>query len=153
PAAVCGVTCHKPTFGLLSSVGILAGEPADPAILQLAHPCVTARTAEDAAVALQAIVAASAGGHGRAEAPRVSLSNPRIGVITNFLADEAVQAEFAVVCATLRSTGATLLEMEAPFGTATFDMRQIHQDRAAINASLFSDVSAIILPTLAAHTP
>jgi aspartyl-tRNA(Asn)/glutamyl-tRNA(Gln) amidotransferase subunit A len=53
PAAICGVTCHKPTFGLLSPAGILAGEKADPAILLLSHPCVTARSVEDIVLALR----------------------------------------------------------------------------------------------------
>ena len=153
PAAVCGVTCHKPTFGLLSSAGILAGEPPDPAILTLGHPCVTARTAEDVAVALHAIVAASTGGDTLAEAPRASLQNRRIGVITNYAADETVRADFAIACATQASMGVTLIEIEAPFGTATFDLRQVDQDREAINASLFGEVSAVILPTLTTRAP
>jgi aspartyl-tRNA(Asn)/glutamyl-tRNA(Gln) amidotransferase subunit A len=56
PAAICGVTCHKPTFGLLSPVGILAGEPVEPAIQKLSHPCVTARSTEDVWLAFQAIM-------------------------------------------------------------------------------------------------
>ncbi len=46
-----------------------------------------------------------------------------------------------------------MLEIEAPFEAASFDVSRIEIDRAAINASLFGDVDAIVLPTLTAPTP
>jgi aspartyl-tRNA(Asn)/glutamyl-tRNA(Gln) amidotransferase subunit A len=62
PAPICGVVCHKPTFSLLSTVGILAGEKADPAILLLSHPCLMERSAEDLALALHALTSSSRAG-------------------------------------------------------------------------------------------
>ncbi|HVR62302.1 MAG TPA: amidase [Polyangia bacterium] len=55
PAACCGVVGFKGTYGLISSKGILDGEPVDPAILWLSHPGVTARLVEDAAVMARAL--------------------------------------------------------------------------------------------------
>jgi aspartyl-tRNA(Asn)/glutamyl-tRNA(Gln) amidotransferase subunit A len=153
PAAVCGVTCHKPTFGLLSPVGILAGEPTDPAILTLGHPCVMARTAEDVALALHAIVMASTDGHTLEDAVGPSFQNRRVGIVTNYVADGAVQTQFAIARDTLASMGVTLTDVEVPFEAATFDLHRVERDRVAIDASLFGEVSAIILPTLAARVP
>jgi Asp-tRNA(Asn)/Glu-tRNA(Gln) amidotransferase A subunit family amidase len=70
PAAICGVSCHKPTFGLLSTTGILAGEREDPAVLLLSHPCVTARSVEDVALVLGALT-------GRAEVKGSLSRSPR----------------------------------------------------------------------------
>lgn len=153
PAAVCGVTCHKPTFGLLSPVGILAGEPADPAILTLGHPCVTARSAEDVALALRAIVAASTDGKTLPDASGRPVQNRRIGVVTNFVADDLIRADFATVIDALESMQVTLIEIEAPFASASFDLSRVGHDRATINASLFGDLCVIVLPTLTAPTP
>jgi aspartyl-tRNA(Asn)/glutamyl-tRNA(Gln) amidotransferase subunit A len=52
PAACCGVTGFKATYGLLSNKGVLEGEPVDETILKIAHAAVTTRTVEDAAVLL-----------------------------------------------------------------------------------------------------
>lgn len=144
PAAICGVTCHKPTFGLLSTAGILAGEPADPAILLLSHPCVMARSAEDVALAFEALAGVS-----RIDAVSVR----RIGVVANFTASDEVKAAFEPLVASVATMGIETLETRAPFEAASFDVSSIERDRAAINASLFDDVDAIMLPTLTAPTP
>jgi aspartyl-tRNA(Asn)/glutamyl-tRNA(Gln) amidotransferase subunit A len=52
PAACCGVTGFKATYGLLSTKGILEGEKADEMILRLSHTALTCRSAEDAAILL-----------------------------------------------------------------------------------------------------
>src|SRR5207244_637547 len=73
PAAICGVTCHKPTFGVLSTAGVLAGEPQpDPAIPFLSHPSIMTRSADDVALAFEALTgAASAGSLDHARVRRI----------------------------------------------------------------------------------
>jgi len=55
PAACCGVTGFKATYGLISTQGILEGEKADEFILRLAHTAFMCRTAEDAAILLHVL--------------------------------------------------------------------------------------------------
>jgi aspartyl-tRNA(Asn)/glutamyl-tRNA(Gln) amidotransferase subunit A len=154
PAAICGVTCHKPTFGLLSTAGVLAGEKADPAILLLSHPCVMARSAEDVALVLEALtnvplVDATSDRH----ALQGPLSVRRLGVVTNFAADREVKSAFKTVIASIATMEIETRQIKAPFEAASFDVSGIESDRAAINGSLFSDIDVIALPTLTAPAP
>ena len=153
PAAVCGVTCHKPTFGLLSPVGILAGEPTDPAILTLGHPCVMARTPADVTLVLQALVAASASRASIDETAQPVGRSRRVGVVTNYVGDDEVRARFSRAVRALEAMSFTLVEVEAPFAAASFDLRHVERDRTTIDVTLLADVSALVLPTLAATTP
>src|SRR5215218_9785996 len=150
PAAICGVTCHKPTFGRLSAAGILAGETTDPAILVLSHPCVTARGVEDVALAFELLTDAStrdaASAVHRLHAP---LPVRRLGVVTNFAASADTTPPFEEVMARVASMEIETREIRVPFEAASFDVSGIERDRAGINASLFGDVDAIVLPTLA----
>lgn len=140
PAAVCGVTCHKPTFGLLSSVGILAGEPVDPAILTLGHPCVMARSAHDVALALEAIVAAATTGTTRLRASARPVQGWRVGVARNFVADDAIRRGFMAVVDVVAGMQVTAVEIDVPFASASFDLTRVEQDRATIDTSLFGDL-------------
>lgn len=153
PAAVCGVTCHKPTFGLLSSVGILAGEPVDPAILTLGHPCVMARSAHDVALALEAIVAAATTATTRLRASARPVQGWRVGVARNFVADDAIRRGFMAVVDVVAGMQVTAVEIDVPFASASFDLTRVEQDRATIDTSLFGDLSVIVLPTLTAPAP
>jgi Amidase len=142
---------HKPTFGLLSGDGILAGEPADPAIVTLGHPCITARSAEDVASVLRAILAVT-------RKDSTPMTDPlkqrrRVGVVTNFTADTEITDRFASVRTTLATMDVALVNVEAPFAAASFDLRNVESDRASIDATLLRDVDAIVLPTLATTTP
>ncbi len=153
PAAICGVSCHKPTFGALSPAGILAGEEADPAILKLSHPCVTARSVDDVSLVFEELTT------GRDRDGNPSRVSPglapirRIGVVTNFNADDEMRAAFARAVAPLATMHIETRDVRVPFESATFDVSTIDADRAAIDASLFSDVDAIFLPTLTAPPP
>ena len=148
PAAICGVICFKPSFGVLSTAGILAGEQADPAILLLSHPSVMARTAEDVSLAFDALVGKASGA--RPDEPR---GPGRIGIVRNFTASEEIRRGFDHALAIVRAMKVDTREIDVPFSTASFDVKQIEQHRAAINATLFRDVDAIVLPTLAAPVP
>lgn len=151
PAAICGVVCHKPTFGLLSGEGILAGEPVDPAILTLGHPCITARRVEDVALVLRAILAVT----GKGSTPMAAPPTPprRVGLVTNIAAEAANADGFASVRNTLAQMDVSMRRLEVPFAAASFDLRNVEADRARIGATLFRDVDAIVLPTLATATP
>ncbi len=154
PAAICGVSCLKPSFGLLSTSGILAGEQADPAILLLSCPCVTARSADDVALAFDALRdAASAHPAPAHESSQEPSSIRRVGIVSNFLAADEVRAAFEVVTARLAAMRIATSGLRVPFEDASFDLSNIERDRAAINGSLFGDVDAIMLPTLTAPAP
>ena len=129
PAAICGVSCLKPTFGVLSPNGILAGEQADPAILELSHPCLTARNADDVAVAFEALTRRSLDG---GTSPR------RLGVVDNFTATDDVRAAFETVVAVLRSMKLEVRAVSVPFDKASFDVSHIDADRAAIGEATTS---------------
>jgi aspartyl-tRNA(Asn)/glutamyl-tRNA(Gln) amidotransferase subunit A len=144
PAAICGVTCFKPTYGALSAKGILEGEPADPAIVALSHPCITARSVDDVVLSYEALA--------DSRAPD-SAPVRRVGVVTNCAGTAEVKAQLARVAGELSTMSIETRDLRVPFESATFDVRNIERDRAAIEATLFADVDAIILPTLAAPTP
>jgi aspartyl-tRNA(Asn)/glutamyl-tRNA(Gln) amidotransferase subunit A len=151
PASCCGVTGFKGTPGLISNIGILEGEPVDGAILWLAQASITTRTAEDAALALDAMAAGSPG----AIPFHVALSQgatPSIGVAANASVSEEVSAAFGEAVRTLGQLGA-LSDAKAPFDCPGFDVRNIEADRASIARSLFSDVDVIVLPTTTAPVP
>jgi len=57
------------------------------------------------------------------------------------------------VVSTLAAMEIETRDVMVPFDAATFDVSRIDADRAAIDASLFADVEAIVLPTLAASAP
>lgn len=154
PAAICGVSCHKPTFGVLSPIGILAGEETDPAILKLGHPCVTARGVDDVSLVLDLLTGAFGIEREAAGlAPGDWSPIRRIGLVTNFNANDEIRSAFEHVVAMLTSMEIETHEVRVPFEAATFDISRIDADRAAIDASLFADVEAIVLPTLAAPAP
>ena len=150
PAAICGVSCHKPTFGALSPVGILAGEKTEPAILKLGHPCITARGADDVSIVFEALTAT--GESSRQVSPSLA-SVHHVGIVTNFSANDAIRAAFERARATLAPMGVSTRDVRVPFESASFDISTIDADRATINASLFGDVDVILLPTLTAPAP
>jgi len=154
PAAICGVTCHKPTFGVLSTEGILAGEKADPAILILSHPSVMGRSAEDVSLAFDALVDAARSDATTAyRASRGPVSARRIGVVTNFAASDDLKTAFATAIGAFATMGIETSEIKAPFEAASFDLSHVESDRATISASLFVDLDAIVLLTLTAPPP
>lgn len=152
PASICGVTCLKPTFGVLSSAGILAGETVDPAILLLSHPCLTARSAADVELALVAVIAHGDGAHGSDAAPQDKPVR-RVGIVNNFAADNAVRSAFEVFVARIRALDVETVRASVPFDAASFDVSGIHAHRAGIDALLFGDVDAVVLPTVTTTTP
>jgi aspartyl-tRNA(Asn)/glutamyl-tRNA(Gln) amidotransferase subunit A len=154
PAAICGVACFKPTYGALSTKGILEGEPADPTILALSHPCITARSVDDVALVYEALIAARSTDSASAfHAEQGATAVRRVGVVANCAGTPEVKAPLAAVAGELSRMGIALLDVRVPFESAKFDVRTIERDRAAIEGTLFADVDALVLPTLTAPTP
>jgi aspartyl-tRNA(Asn)/glutamyl-tRNA(Gln) amidotransferase subunit A len=145
PAAICGVACFKPTFGLLDPSGILGDQPPpDPTIPLLSHPCLTARTADDVAAMFAALT----------DRPLALPSMVRrLGVATNYSATDEIRATFDRCVETLRSAEVELVESRAPFDAARFDATAIQRDRADTTRDHFANIDALVLPTLAARAP
>jgi len=145
PAAICGVSCFKPTYGVLDRSGVLADQaPPDPTIELLAHPCVTARTAEDVALMFAALVGTRS---------TESHSVRRIGIVTNYSATPEIRAAFERYIGVLEAMSMTPIETTAPFDAARFDAAAIERDRADASRRDFADVDALVLPTLTARAP
>jgi len=145
PAAICGVTCFKPTFGVLDPSGILGDQPPpDPTIPLLSHPCITARTPDDVAAMFAALT-------GRARAAAAPLR--RLGVVTNYTATAEIRAAFERCVASLAMMNVELVEATAPFDAARFDAAAIQHDRADTSRDDFIDLDAFVLPTLTARAP
>ncbi len=103
-----------------------------------------ARSADEVALAFEAVSGVSAAATQPAR---------RIAVVTNAAADQEVRAAFDEAVDALSRLDVILSETEVPFEAARFDVTSIETDRARIDATLFADVDAIVLPALAASTP
>ena len=143
PAACCGVVGFKGTYGLLSARGILEGEQADPAILLLAHPAITTRSADDTTILVKALAARETR----------TIREPRVGVVTNIKPTQSVRVAFEAAVERLRTLGYQLKKAPAPFDNPGFDVRNIVPDRAAVAAHSFREVDALVLPTTNGSIP
>lgn len=154
PAACCGVTGFKATFGLVSTQGILEGEPVDEdtarTIAHLGHAAFTCRTAEDAAIVLTVLATPDISpSEFKADYRAVfdKMTRPRIGVAKNYKATREVRTAFEEAVEVLRSLGHETLDIEAPLDFAAFNLENIEEDRKTIAGSLFKDIEVLILPT------
>jgi aspartyl-tRNA(Asn)/glutamyl-tRNA(Gln) amidotransferase subunit A len=144
PAACCSVTGFKPSYGRLSTDGILRGEPVDAAIVALNHTSIIARSAEDVATVFAVLARGSL-----ATAP----SRPRVGVVANYSAAERMKQKFEASLPSIASIAGPTAELTVPFSEARFEPAGIESARAAINERLFADVDLIVLPTLVDAVP
>jgi aspartyl-tRNA(Asn)/glutamyl-tRNA(Gln) amidotransferase subunit A len=119
PAAMCGVTGFKPTYGRVSRYGLLSMASSLDQIGPLA------RTAEDAGMILEAIegedpldsTSASRARYAEARLPAEGLKGLRIGMPKEFFAagmDEEVRARVMDAAGKLEELGAELVEVEMP---------------------------------------
>ncbi|GIQ70474.1 amidase [Xylanibacillus composti] len=158
PAACCGVTGFKATYGLLSTVGILEGEPVDEFILHVAHGAVMCRSVEDTAVLLNAL--SEKNQSLEKEPAQQHIDKPytierrraRIGVVRNYRASNEVRDVFTKAADMLMSLDYDVKEVDAPI-EPNVDLPQIHNIRAEVSRTLFRDVDVLLLPTTTDITP
>ena len=156
PASCCGVIGFKPTNGVISPKGILEGEQADETIVKLASPAFMCRTAEDAAILLNILGdAEKSQSEFRADYHKAfeTTKNPRIGIVKNFKATDEIRAFFENTVQTFRSLGYAISDIDVPFESASFDVKNIEKDRNTISKTLFKDIDVLILPTTTETTP
>lgn len=116
PAAFCGITGHKPTYGLVSRRGIL------PLSHTLDHAGPMARTAMDCALMLNVLQGYDPEDLDSVDRPPVDfvegiedgVRGLRLGVVTSMLADltPGVEANFGDALDVLRSLGAEIVEVD-----------------------------------------
>jgi len=153
PAACCGVVGFKPTYGAISTKGILEGEKADETILWLSHGAVTTRSIADTAIVLDTLTDLERGAvstAGEPEGPPLRSLNVRIGIADNFTADEDISSAFENAVDVVRTLGYPFVRASAPFDMPTFgDLRTIEADRRTIGDRAFKEIDVLLLPTTA----
>jgi aspartyl-tRNA(Asn)/glutamyl-tRNA(Gln) amidotransferase subunit A len=154
PAACCGVVGFKGTYGLISTSGILDGEPVDDMILWLAHAAITTRTVRDTALVLDVFVERNQHTKGVDYSGGLTMNRKlRIGVASNFKADREVSAAFAKAVETIRGLGHPVTRAAVPFADLRKGIGNIEADRKAIAAIAFKDCDVLALPTTATTVP
>lgn len=156
PAACCGVVGFKPTYGLLSTRGILADQEVDEFVLRLGHTALTCRTVEDAALLLCALARPDIGLDVRNADDWLTVGSThrhRLGMATNIVATDDVQSAFAQAVETFHTLGYPMSEVEAPLELPSLDLEHIEAERAAIAHSLFHTIDLLLLPTLTDCVP
>ncbi|HKB09600.1 MAG TPA: amidase [Vicinamibacterales bacterium] len=150
PAACCGNTGFKGTYGAISSKGILDGEPVDQTILWYAHPGLTTRSAADTAILLEALLQPDVRAKMPASRdPNAAVPRLRIGVVENVNPAADVDRAFRSAVETLRNLGHQIGSAKAPFDMPPMgNLQSIEADRAAISNRAFKDVDMLVLPTL-----
>jgi len=177
PAACCGVAGFKPTFGAISTKGILEGEKTDETILRFAHAGITTRSVEDTALVFDALADIDRRGAGseierrggpseierrggpseieRRGGPsgppdKVAAATVRLGVADNFTADDEIARAFENAVDIARTMGYPLVRAQAPFDMPKFgDLRTIDVDRKTIGERAFKEIDVLLLPTTA----
>lgn len=140
PASMCGVIGLKPTFGLLSTEGVM------PLSWHLDHVGPIARTVSDAAIALEVLLSKTI-----PEWRSQDLRGIRIGIPTNYF-NHQVSAEVAEkyqsAIAQFQDLGAVLLDVEVPFDEtlvpalmtiAVAEAGYVHRNRIETALDLFGD--------------
>jgi aspartyl-tRNA(Asn)/glutamyl-tRNA(Gln) amidotransferase subunit A len=154
PAACCGVVGFKGTYGLISTEGILAGEPPpDDMIRWFSHAAVTARRVADAAVILDALTQSDATASTGFSRTLDEQRRLRVGVATNFTADAAIAAVFTRAADTVATLGHSMSQTVVPTAGPTTGLRHIERDRQAITHELFAELDVVLLPTTTTTVP
>jgi aspartyl-tRNA(Asn)/glutamyl-tRNA(Gln) amidotransferase subunit A len=152
PAACCGVVGFKGSYDLVSTEGILGGEPIDDFIRWMGHSAVTARSVGDTAIVLDAVSDAQ-GGSPFADRHRADTTF-RIGIGDNVSTSDDQRRTVSDAIAIFRGLGHSTVERSVPFGDpGNIDFTTIERDRKVIPEDAFGKVDVIVLPTLQAGVP
>jgi aspartyl-tRNA(Asn)/glutamyl-tRNA(Gln) amidotransferase subunit A len=149
----------KPTFGLISTQGILEGEPLDAETAQtlayISHTAFTCRTVEDADIMLHALANPALGTSELKNDSRLAFgtsATPGIGIVENFTATDEVRTAFLRAVETLHSMGYAVQE-HIHLAFPSFDFKQIDEDRQTVSQTLFQSSDVLLLPTTTDVTP
>jgi aspartyl-tRNA(Asn)/glutamyl-tRNA(Gln) amidotransferase subunit A len=115
PAAYCGVTGFKPTFGRITRTGLF------PVAWSLDQVGIIARSVGDCRLLLQALAGHDPDDPGSSSEPlgvAPAVSRPKLGLVRDFLdqAAPAMRAHVEVAAARLESAGAEVRELRLPSG-------------------------------------
>jgi aspartyl-tRNA(Asn)/glutamyl-tRNA(Gln) amidotransferase subunit A len=155
PAACCGVTGFKGTYGLISTKGILEGEPPqDEMIVWFNHVGITARTIRDTAILLNTLVDRSRlkSDFAQALTQRAQL---HVGIPENLYLEGELKTNFENTVKTIIAGGHIIAELPLPFGSPFAGIDYIKRDRENIAKTAFADIDidVYVLPTLESRVP
>jgi len=157
PASCCGVTGFKASYDLFSMNGILEGEKADDLIILFSCIGLTSRSIQDTAILLNALSNGAMRESNFKTDYRLAFGSnekPKIGVVKNFKATDEVRNAFEQAVKVIGSLGYALSEVDIPFESAAFNIKNIEKDRKKINEKiLFRDKDILLLPTTTDLTP
>jgi aspartyl-tRNA(Asn)/glutamyl-tRNA(Gln) amidotransferase subunit A len=153
PAACCGVTGFKGTFGLINGAGILDGEPSqDEMITWLGHVGITTRSSRDTAFILNAIADRS-----KTDVNFIDVLTRRAQLRVGFTKSDQLEGEqganFRKSLQSIIDGGHLVADKTFPFKNPFSGLDRIQEDRATIAENAFSDVDVYILPTLVSNVP
>jgi aspartyl-tRNA(Asn)/glutamyl-tRNA(Gln) amidotransferase subunit A len=146
PAACCGVVGFKGSYGAIDLTGILAGEqPPDDMIRWLSHAGICAQSVPDTALMLDVLAPREDG----AMWPDVLAGERRfrVGVASNFKADEEISSAFDKAVDTIRALGHEMSSADAPFVDLRRGVANIERDRRTIGDRAFKPIDLLVLPT------
>jgi aspartyl-tRNA(Asn)/glutamyl-tRNA(Gln) amidotransferase subunit A len=153
PAACCGVTGFKGTYGLVSTKGILEGEqPPDEMIVWFNHAGITTRGVRDTAIVLNALVDRSTSKVNFID--ELNYRNYlRVGFSSQNNFDDEVKMNFERSVRSIMAGGHFIVERQLPFKDPFGGLDNIQRDRDNVIETAFGDVDVYVLPTLASNVP
>lgn len=144
PAACCGITGFKPTYGLLSGEGILADQPADETILTSAHVALQARSVADIAQLLSALTS---------QALSMRVTAMKVARVSTAHWHKSMQPAMDAAISQLELLAVCAGSVATPLELAVFDIANVTRHRDNSNELLFQDCDILALPTLAEPVP
>jgi aspartyl-tRNA(Asn)/glutamyl-tRNA(Gln) amidotransferase subunit A len=153
PAACCGVTGFKGTYGLVNTKGILEGEqPPDEMIVWFNHAGITTRGARDTAIVLNALADRSTS--------KVNFMDElnyrnylRVGFANQNNFDDEMKINFERSVRSIMAGGHFIIERQLPFNNPFGGLDNIQRDRDNVIETAFGDVDVYVLPTLVSNVP
>jgi aspartyl-tRNA(Asn)/glutamyl-tRNA(Gln) amidotransferase subunit A len=153
PAACCGVTGFKGTYGLINLNGILEGESSQDEMTKwFGHAGIITRTVRDIAFMLNALVDRT-----KSKVDFVQALTQRGQFRVGFERARGLQDElttnFENSLQSIIAGGHIVVEKQLPFRNPFAGLDHIQEDRATISKNAFNDVDVYVLPTLVSNVP